>query len=146
MTRKELKDEIKIRDLVIIKLDKDIASLKKTATRKRSKKRAKFEELAGYKSYTEAQDAYGWGFITEEEFDRAAAILERSDREAEKPGIEDRAAGMLLDIRKKFYEEIYAFNRALYTPEELSRRMKEQHRKEFERKRKKSASTDIFES
>ena len=95
MTDKEKKErmsirvEIKARKLVIKKLATAIGALQKTADRQKAEKTAKREKLLEYKTYNEAQDAYGYGFSTEEEFDEIVEFLEKSQQIVDEPTAEE---------------------------------------------------------
>ena len=55
------------------------------------------EKLLEYKTYNEAQDAYGYGFITEEEFDEIVEFLEKSQQIVDEPTAEELALKILLN-------------------------------------------------
>ena len=137
MTEREIKDEIKIRRLVIKKLDTAITALDKTTERTKAEKRAKLEELMEYKTYNEAQDAYGWGMITEKEFDQICDMLEHKEKTVETPGIEECASNILKELRTSMYKDIHHYEFELLPREERLRILKEQA--ERARKNKESA-------
>lgn len=76
MTQKEKEEltiELKSRQIVRKKLDSIIGALDKDILLIKADRIKRKNELLEYKSETELQDAYGWGFITEEEYDALLA-------------------------------------------------------------------------
>ena len=58
------------------------AKVVKEEEKRQEKVRAKnLKKLGDYRTYSDIQDAYGVGVITEKEFDRLAELLEKSDPE-----------------------------------------------------------------
>lgn len=136
--RKELRVEIKARKLIIKKLDTAIAALEMTASRQRSEREAKREKLLTYKTYGEAQDAYGWGIITEEEFDEITTFLESSQEMVDAATAEDIAFRTLKGWRSQVAGEQAALKFELLPQSEQSRIREENLRilKEREQRRK----------
>ena len=95
--RKEARVEIKARKLVIKKLNTAIDALKKTANRQKAEKQAERDKLLQYKTYQEAQDAYGWGYIDETEFDAITEFLQTSQSVVDEPTAEEIAVRTLQD-------------------------------------------------
>lgn len=119
--RKSIRVEIKARKLVIKKLATAISALQKTADRKKAEKTAKREKLLEYKTYNEAQDAYGYGFITEEEFDEIVEFLEKSQAIVDEPTAEELALKILLNWRHHMGLEIANLEFEMLPKEEQSR-------------------------
>lgn len=119
--RKSIRVEIKARKLVIKKLATAISALQKTADRQKAEKTAKREKLLEYKTYNEAQDAYGYGFITEEEFDEIAEFLEKSQQIVDEPTAEELALKILLNWRHHMGLEIAELEFEMLPKEEQSR-------------------------
>lgn len=136
--RRELRVEIKARKLIIKKLDTAIAALEMTANRQRSEREAKREKLLTYKTYNEAHDAYGWGYITEEEFDEITAFLESSQEMVDAATAEDIAIRTLKGWRSQAAGEQAALEFELLPQSEQSRIREENLRilKEREQRRK----------
>ena len=82
--RLELQLEIKARKELARRLEHPLKLLKIAAEKERQKRKERIEHLTEYKSYREAQDAYGWEIITEEEFDEIVRILEEGTEALEK--------------------------------------------------------------
>ena len=93
--RKDIRVEIKARKIVMKKLDTAIKALEQTCARERKEKEEKREKLLSYKSYQDAQDAYGWGYITEEEFDEITEFMESSQKLVDESTAEDIAVKTL---------------------------------------------------
>lgn len=81
ISKKDLRTDLRGRKIVKRKLESAIRSLDKAIVKIDADRAKRRETLMQYKSEAELQDAYGWGFITEEEYD---ALLEqfRSGTEA----------------------------------------------------------------
>lgn len=82
--REELKLEIKARKELAKRLGHPLRLLEIAAEKEQKKRKERIESLTEYKSYREAQDAYGWEIITEEEFDEIVRILEEGTERLEK--------------------------------------------------------------
>ncbi|GEM_PF-957993 len=119
--RKSIRVEIKARKLVIKKLATAISALQKTADRQKAEKAAKREKLLEYKTYGEAQDAYGYGVITEEEFDEIVEFLEKSQQIVDEPTAEELAFKILLNWRHHMGLEIANLEFEMLPKEEQSR-------------------------
>lgn len=119
--RKESRVEIKARKLIIKKLETAITALRKTANRQKAEKQAEREKLLEYKTYQEAQDAYGWGLITEEEFDKIVEFLESSQKAVDEPTAEDIAIKTLMSWQSLMGAEIANLEFELLPKEEQRR-------------------------
>ena len=140
--RRSLRVEIKARKLIIKKLETAINALQKTADRQRAERQAEREKLLEFKSYNDAQDAYGWGLITEEKFDRITTFLESSQNAVDEPTAEDIAIKTLLNWQQHMGAEIANIEFNMLPKEEQSRildkyleilKRREERRKERER-------------
>lgn len=74
--RKSLMLEIKAREELLRRLEHPQKLIKAAAEKERQKRKERIEKACQFKSYREAQDAYGWELITEAEFDEAVRVLE----------------------------------------------------------------------
>ena len=119
--RRSLRVEIKSRKLIIKKLETAISALKKTADRQKAEKEAERAKMLEYKSYAEAQDAYGWGLITEEEFDKIVEFLESSQEAVDEPTAEEIAIKVLMNWQQHMGAEIANIEFTLLPKEEQSR-------------------------
>lgn len=87
MTKEELKDlkiELAARKIIRRKLESNINALEPAILKTVEAREARKEQLSEYKNYNDLQDAYGWGFITEEEFDTLAEALENGIEQIDK--------------------------------------------------------------
>lgn len=78
MTDKEKKDlrvELKARKIVQKKLNTATVALYKKILKIRAEREKRIAELSEYHDERDLQDAYGWGIITEDEYDRRLAAL-----------------------------------------------------------------------
>ena len=116
--RKEARVEIKARKLVIKKLNTAIAALQKTADRQKAEKQAERDKLLQYKTYQEAQDAYGWGYIDETEFDAITEFLQTSQSVVDEPTAEEIAVRTLQDWLGLMNDEIASINFEMLPKEE----------------------------
>lgn len=97
MTNKEKKDlkiELKSRQIVLKKLETARRALEKTCTRIQAERIRREAELSEYKNEDEIADAYGWGFMSEEEYDELLARFQegkeaiRNEKSAEEIAVE----------------------------------------------------------
>ena len=119
--RKEYRVEMKARKLVIKKLETAISALKKTADRQKAEKQAKREKMLTYGSYDDALDAYGWGIITQEEFDEIADFFEKSQEYVDEPTAEEIAVKILMNWQHHMGAEIANIEFEMLPKEEQSR-------------------------
>lgn len=119
--RKEARVEIKARKLIIKKLNTAIDALQKTANRQKAEKQAEREKLLEYKTYKEAQDAYGWGLIDEEEFDKITSFIESSQSIVDEPTAEEIAVKTLQDWLHLMGSEIASLEFEMLPKEEQRR-------------------------
>lgn len=117
-TRREARVEIKARKLVIKKLNTAISTLQKTADRQKAEKQAERDKLLQYKTYQEAQDAYGWGYIDEAEFDAITEFLRTSQSVVDEPTAEEIAVRTLRDWLGLMNDEIASINFEMLPKEE----------------------------
>ena len=78
LSKKDIRLELKARKIVKKKLESAIKSLEKPISKLIADREKRKETLLQYKDEHELLDAYGWGFITEEEYEaRLEAYGER---------------------------------------------------------------------
>lgn len=116
--RKQSRVEIKARKLIIKKLNTAIDALQKTANRQKAEKQVERDKLLQYKTYKEAQDAYGWGYIDEAEFDAITEFLETSQNVVDEPTAEEIAVKTLQDWLNLMGSEIASIEFELLPKEE----------------------------
>jgi hypothetical protein len=95
--REELQLEIRARKELVKRLEFPQKLLKVAAEKEQQKRKERIENLTQYKSYQEAQDAYGWDLITEEEFDEVVRIMEKGTDALEKEVSPVEVAKHILD-------------------------------------------------
>lgn len=106
--RKEIRKEIKARRIVIKKLDTALRALERIAKREQFERQTEREKLMEYKTYNEAQDAYGWGQITEEEFDKIVKFLDDTEEYLNIRTANDLAIKIIRSFRGELSGEIDA--------------------------------------
>lgn len=107
--RNDIKREIKVRKLVIKRLKSPLAHAQALGEKKRVERLARIAELSEYKSYYDAQEAYGFGCITEEEFDTIVDFLEHSEEMKQIKSVEEHAANLLAEFVNRLQAEIAGF-------------------------------------
>lgn len=137
MTSKEKKDikvEIKARKLVIKKLDSAIKALEKPVTRIVLDRVKRKDQLSEYKDENDLQDAYGWGFITEEEYNRLLdAMRDGTAAIDSEVAAEEIAVDMLTGWRRIMSSDIASLEFELLPKEEQARIQEENYRIAMER-------------
>ena len=142
---KDLKIELKARKLVLAKLETALKPLQAKAERQRTDRAVRREVMLGeYKTYDEAHEAYGYGYITEKEFQEIVDYLENSQKKVDAPDAEAIAADIIKRIIKHMNSDIYHFEFELKSPEEQEDILKrnEQFRKEQAERRKRQGRTE----
>lgn len=89
--------EIRARKIVLKRLATPLKLARAAADKKKAERQARIEAACAYESYQDAQNAYGWGMITEEEFDEIVEILEKGAEELEKCRTPEEAAAQILE-------------------------------------------------
>ena len=137
---KDLKIELKARKLVLAKLETALKPLQAKAERQRTDRAVRREVLLGeYKTYDEAHEAYGYGYITEKEFEEIVDFLENSQKKVDAPDAEAIAASIIKDWIKRMNSDIYHFEFELKSPEEqeeIRRKNEEFHQEQAERRKR----------
>ncbi len=120
--RAALRLEIKAREELARRLEHPLKLLKTAAEKEQKKRQDRIEHLTEYKSYSEAQEDYGWEIITEEEFDEIVRILETGTESIEK---ERTPVEVALEILQKFvgglHYEVASFEFDLLPEDEKGR-------------------------
>lgn len=124
--RASFRFEIKTRELVLKRLSHPLALAQSAAEKKRSERLARLEELGEYKTFEEAQDAYGWGHITEEEFEAVKSFLEHKEELKSERSAEEYAADILQEFVARLRREISGFQFELLPPKEQKRIQQQQ--------------------
>lgn len=133
--REEIKLEIRARKELAKRMAHPLKLLETAAKKEQQKRKERIEHLTEYKSYSEAQEAYGWEFITEEEFDEIVRILEEGTERIEK---ERTPVEIAKDILNKFVNgltyEIASFEFDLL-PEAEKERIRQKNEEILERRK-----------
>lgn len=124
--RADLRYEIKARSLVVKRLEHPLALAKAAAEKKRNERLARLEELGEYKTYAEAHDAYGWGWITEDEFASITAFLEHKEEMKSERSAEEYAADMMQELVGRLKREISGLQFELLPKKEQQRIQQQQ--------------------
>jgi len=136
---KDLKIELKARQLVLSKLETALKPIEAKAKRQHTDRAVRRETmLREYKTYDEAHEAYGYGYITQKEFEEITALLENSQKIVDKPDAEAIAASIIKHWIKTTKSDIYYFEFELKSPEEQEeiRQKDEAFRREQDERRK----------
>jgi hypothetical protein len=124
--RSSLELEIKARKELIKRLNHPAELLKVAAKKESDRRSERVNSLREYKTYSEAQEAYGWGIITEEEFYVIAKALEEGDEYIENTRTPTEIANeMLKEFIVRLDKEVRSFEFELLPPEEQERIRKE---------------------
>lgn len=138
MTRNE-KNEIKL-ELKAAKYVRDRIKTISSHARKRKDGKLKeterrAQELTQYQSVEEAQEAYGWGYITEEEYERIIDLFEGREGKVNDIDVDD----MILNWTHRFLDQLNSsineYEYLLMTPEEQEKY--QQSRREIEEMKRK---------
>lgn len=120
--REALRLEIRARKELIKRLDHPKQLLAAAAKKEKDRRVQRIENARQYKDERDAQDAYGWGFITEEEYDEIRKALEAGDEYIEKTTTPTEIAeGMLSDFLIRLSREVASFEFDLLPPSEQER-------------------------
>lgn len=125
--RKAITLELKARKELLKRLQHPTQLIDTAAKKEKDKRAARIEAARQYKDFYDAQDAYGCGVITEEEFDEICEALELGDKyiNEEKSPVE-AAAEILGDFVRKQLSEIHNLEWDLL-PEKEKDRIRQQN-------------------
>lgn len=141
----EIQLEIRARQELAKRMEHPLKLLKTAAEKEQRKRKERIEHLTEYKSYNEAQEAYGWELITEEEFDEIVRILEEGTERIEK---ERTPVEVALDILNKFvgglHYEVASFEFDLL-PEDEKERVRQKNMEILERRAARDAAREASE-
>lgn len=105
--KKAITLELRARKELLKRLEYPSKLIDAAAQKEKARRAARIENARQYKDFHDAQDAYGYGCITEEEFDEICEALELGDEyiEKEKHPVEV-AAEILADFVRRQLSEI----------------------------------------
>ena len=142
-TRKDLRFEIRARELVLKRLKSPAAHARSLGEKKKQDRIARIEELSSYKSYNEAQEAYGWGYITEEEFWEITDFLEKNEDLKEVKSVEEYASEIINTFMNRLYHEIASLQFELLPPKEQEK-LRKKNEEILERRRQRNEKEGGF--
>lgn len=134
MTEKELRErasiklEIKARKEVLKKVENAFKRLRKQADSNLEKRREKVRAAREYRSLDEAHEAWGYDFITDEEFEEIKKVFELGDAYIENDlSPQEVAVNILGRFMGGLNKEIRSFEFELLPIEEQERIRKQKH-------------------
>ncbi len=124
--RKNIELEIKARKEVTKRLTYPIDQLVKADAKERAKREERAATLSEYKTIAEAQDAYGYGIITDDEYDAICEAIESGEKYVEETMTPvNLALKILRDFTRQMESEIRSLEFELLPPEEQAKRRAE---------------------
>ena len=119
---------------VLNELERLIDRYRRRADKEAAKRREEFELVMGYRSEAEIQDAYGWGYITREQYERYIDIFRAGSDALEQhtPTVTERAFAILSNIRVDLMAEQQDYRYEAMSPDELRAEIKRQQDAERE--------------
>lgn len=120
--RKSIRLEIRARKIVLNRLESPLKWAKVAGEKKKAARAERWAAASVYGSYEEAQEAYGCGCITQEEFWEITDILEEGQEHIDNAiSPEEAAADILQEIVARIQKEIHDFEWDLLTEKEKQR-------------------------
>lgn len=132
--RSDLRHEIRARKLVIKRLEHPLALARAAAEKKKAAREARLDELGEYKTFNDAQEAYGFGAISEEEFDQIVDFLENKEQMKSVRSPEEHAADILQEFVVGLEREIAGLEFELL-PQKEQERIRQQNFELLERRK-----------
>lgn len=138
--RKDLQLEIKARKEVTKRLAYPIDQLVKADTKERSKREERAASLSEYKTVAEAQDAYGYDLITDDEYHAICEAIESGEKYVEETMTPvNLALKILRDFTRRMESEIRSIEFELLPEEEKKKRLAESEARRAEMEARKEA-------
>ena len=110
----EVKMEIKSRKLVLKQLDGTLMRMRKQAEKQLQKRIDEVSAAREYKSVDEALDAWGWGFITSEEYETIKELMVTGEKHInEDISVQEIAVKILERFMDGLSSDIYYFEKEL---------------------------------
>lgn len=136
--RKEIEADLKARKILLKKFESVLKDLEKKSLSHKEKRKEKLLSLREYKTYEEAHEAYGWGYITEEEFRDIVAFIEKGDSEIENDlSPHEIAANIVRGYIKILRSDIFSLSFDLLPEKEKERERELAYQKAMEREKRK---------
>lgn len=129
----DMQFEIKCRQYLIKRLSVLEKDIEKTVEKEKAKRAARVAHLTAYEDSDQAQEAYAYGDISQEEFEEICCVLEANAKFVMLTRTPKVAAlEMLQEFMYRMKSDIKSFEWEMKSPEERDRILKE--REEFRRK------------
>lgn len=108
-------------DKVLRELDRLIDKYERHVNKEADKRREEFELVMGYRSEADIQEAYGWEFITQAQYERYLEIFRagNSAMENHEPTVTERALAILRAFRRDLLQEQQEYRYEAMSPDEL---------------------------
>ena len=108
-------------DKVLRELDRLIDKYERHVNKEADKRREEFELVMGYRSEADIQEAYGWEFITQAQYERYLEIFRagNSAMENHEPTVTERVLSILRAIRRDLLQEQQEYRYEAMSPDEL---------------------------
>ena len=108
-------------DKVLRELDRLIDKYVRHVDKEADKRREEFELVMGYRSEADIQEAYGWEFITQAQYERYLEIFRagNSAMENHEPTVTERALAILRAFRWDLLQEQQEYRYEAMSPDEL---------------------------
>ena len=132
-TKKDLQFEIRARNIVLKRLKSPLEHARALGEKKKGERIARIEELSTYKTYEEAHEAYGWGYLNDEEFQEVVDFLEKNEEMKGVKSAEEYAAEIIGAFVAGLSKEIASIEFELLPPEEQER-IRKKHEEFLERR------------
>ncbi|MBQ5712364.1 MAG: hypothetical protein IIV61_07120 [Oscillospiraceae bacterium] len=140
--RTALRQEIRARKLVVKRLEHPLALARAAGEKKKAEREARLEALGEYKTFNDAQEAYGFGMITETEFDQIVDFLENKEQMKSVRSPEEHAADILQEYIIGLEREIASFEFDML-PQKEQKRIRQQNFELLERRKKRMSGGTI---
>ena len=108
-------------DKVLREMDRLIDKYERHVNKEADKRREEFELVMGYRSEADIQEAYGWEFITQAQYERYLEIFRagKSAMENHEPTVTERALAILRAFRRDLLQEQQEYRYEAMSPDEL---------------------------
>ena len=108
-------------DKVLRELERLIDKFERHVDKEADKRREEFELVMGYRSEADIQEAYGWEFITQAQYERYLEIFRAGKRAMEnhEPTVTERALAILRAFRRDLLQEQQEYRYEAMSPDEL---------------------------
>jgi len=114
--------------LVLKELERLIDRYQRKVDKEADKRREEFEQVMGYRSESDIQDAYGWGYISKTQYERYVDLFQAGSAALEQhtPTVTERACAILRSIRVDVMGEQQDYRYGAMSPDELRAEIKRQ--------------------